>query len=167
MWCAISVTFLNPILLCLICQRYRKSYTKLGLCLAEACGCSDSSVTDTTVGKTSEGGRGLWRCCLLMKVYHARYSRALNVHILTHSCTEFGLPHKIIQRTHEIPRTKWRHKGGGVHLATYWVPNEEKRTIVKPSIFQDMLRHRFLKAGHLFWSASFQGISFKEGAKLA
>ena len=57
MWCAISVTLLNPILLCLICQRYRKSYTKLGMCLAEACGRSDSSVTDTTVGKTSEGGR--------------------------------------------------------------------------------------------------------------
>ncbi|XP_071805423.1 uncharacterized protein [Asterias amurensis] len=50
MWCAISVTLINPILLCLICQRYRKSYTKLGMCLAEACGCSDSSVTDTTVG---------------------------------------------------------------------------------------------------------------------
>ncbi|XP_038062110.1 uncharacterized protein LOC119732606 [Patiria miniata] len=49
-WSALCVTLINPVLLCVICQRYRRSYVKLGMCLGEACGCADSSVQDTTVG---------------------------------------------------------------------------------------------------------------------
>ncbi|XP_022085521.1 LOW QUALITY PROTEIN: uncharacterized protein LOC110976505 [Acanthaster planci] len=49
-WSALGVTLINPVLLCIVCQRYRRSYVKLATCLGEACGCADSSVRDTTTG---------------------------------------------------------------------------------------------------------------------